>query len=130
MHSDYLVGLNVDDLDELNGFGAGADFPTLTNGYPDSGIGRWHPHLGWIVLVTAPTQSSGTDANGNPISYSDTTVYSKLALSNWLATRYNGNIAALNQAWGSTYSMFGSAGGWGTGSGVLDEDGTHSWVPT
>jgi hypothetical protein len=129
VHSDYLVGLNVDDLDELNGFGAGADFPTLTNGYPDSGIGRWHPHLGWIVLVTAPTQSSGTDANGNPISYSDTTVYSKLALSNWLATRYNGNIAALNQAWGSTYSVFGSAGGWGTGSGVLDENGTHSWVP-
>ena len=128
-HSDYLIGLNVDDLDQLSGFGAGPDFPTLTDGYPDSGIGRWDPHLGWIVLVTPPTQSSGFDANGNPITYSDTTVYSKLALSNWLSTRYNASIAALNQAWGSTYTTFGSAGGWGAGSGVLDEDGTHSWVP-
>ncbi len=128
-HSDYLIGFNVDDLDELSGFGAGADFPTVTNGYPDSGIGRWHPHLAWIVLVTRPTQSSGIDANGNPISYSDTTVYSKQALSQWLTTRYSGNITSLNLAWGSAYTTFGSAGGWGGGSGVLDEDGTHDWVP-
>ena len=128
-HRDYLVGLNVDDTDELFGFGAGSDFPTLTNGNPDSGIGRQQPHLGWIVLVTPPSQSAGLDANGNPISYSDTTVYSKLALGNWIAARYSGNISALNAAWGSSYSTFGANGGWGTGSGVLDEDGTHSWVP-
>ncbi len=124
-HSDYLIGLNVDDIDELEGFGAGPDFPTVANGLPDGSIGRWHPHLGWIILVTPARQSSGYDANGNYISYSDTTVYSKLGLSNWLQARY-GNISALNLAWGSAYTTFGSAGG----SGLLDENGTHSWVPT
>ena len=128
-HSDYLVGLNVDDTDELLGFGAGSDFQTLTNGNLDNGTGRQQPHLGWIVLVTSPTQSSGLDANGNPISYSDTSVYSKLALGSWLASRYSGDISALNSAWGSSYTTFGSNGGWGVGTGLLDEDGTHSWVP-
>lgn len=129
-HNDYLIGLNVDDTDYLYGFGAGADFPTLENGVPDTGIGNWQPHLGWIVLITPPTQSSGKDGNGNPISYSDTQVYSKTALANWLSQRYGGNIQALNQAWGSNYTTFGSAGGWGAGTGLLDENGTHSWVPS
>jgi hypothetical protein len=87
-----------------------------------------HTHLGWIVLVTPSTQSSGIDANGRSISYSDTTVYSKKELSNWLSARY-GNIDALNRAWGSSYTTFGSDGGWGSGNGLLDEDGRHNWVP-
>lgn len=128
-HSDFLLGLNVDDTDELMGFGAGSDFPTLTNGKVDSGTGRQEPHLGWIILVTPPTQSSGKDANGSSISYKDTVVYSKVALGNWLQTRYSGSISALNSAWGSDYTSFGSSGGWGAGSGVLDEDGSHSWIP-
>lgn len=37
------------------------------------------------------------------------------------------NIAALNAAWGSSYTTFCDSGGWGTGTGVLDEDGTGSW---
>ncbi len=128
-HSDYLVGFNVDDTDELMGFGAGPDFPTLTDGVPDGGNGRTEPNLGWIVLVTPPTQLTGVDANGNPIAYTDTTVYSKQELANWLSARYGGSIAALNSAWGSNYTTFGDSGGWGTGSGLLDEDGTHAWVP-
>lgn len=130
-HSDYLIGLNVDDTDELLGFGPGPDFPSLDNGNLESGTsGAEQANLAWIVLVTPPTQSSGTDANGNPITYTDTTVYSKQALSSWLSSLYGGNISALNAAWGSNYSTFGSSGGWGVGSGLLDEDGTHSWVPT
>ena len=125
-HSDYLIGFNVDDTDELFGFGAGADFPSFTDGQPDDHV---HAHLGWITLVTPPTQSSGTDANGNQISYSDTTVYSKKELGSWLSTRYSGSISLLNANWGSNYTTFGSNGGWGSGSGVLDEDGTHTWVP-
>jgi len=125
-HSDYLIGLNIDETDEIFGFGAGPDFSGFYLGRPDDFS---HVHLGWIVLVTSPTQSSGTDANGNPISYTDTKVYSKQALSDWLSARYSGDISLLNQAWGSTYTTFGSNGGWGSGNGLLDEDGVHSWVP-
>ena len=106
-HSDYLIGFNVDDTDELNGFGAGADFPALSNGEETAGFA--HPHLGWIVLCTSPTQSSGIDANGNAVTYSDTTVYSKQAFANFISSRYGGSITALNSAWGSSYTSFGSA---------------------
>jgi len=37
-----------------------------------------------------------------------------------------GNIAALNASWGSNYTSFCDAGGFGTGTGVLDEDGRHT----
>ena len=39
-----------------------------------------------------------------------------------------GTIAALNQAWGTGnfYTSFCDAGGFGTGTGVLDEDGRHA----
>ncbi len=126
-HSDYLIGINVDDTDELVGYGAGADFLALSNGEEVTGLA--HPNLAWIVLITPPTQSSGTDANGNPITYTNTTVYSKQAFANFMSSRYNGSITALNAAWGSDYTTFGDAGGWGTGTGLLDENGTHSWVP-
>ena len=37
-------------------------------------------------------------------------------------------VAALNKAWGSHYTSFDSDGGWGTGTGLLDENGSHPWV--
>jgi len=125
-HSDYLVGMNFDDTDELFGFGAGVDFEALDNGNLVTGMA--HAHLGWVVLNTPEAQSSGTDADGNPITYSDTTVYSKQAFSTFMSSRYSGNIALLNAAWGSSYTTFGSAGGWGSGTGLLDENGSHKWV--
>jgi Putative Ig domain len=132
-HSDYLIGLVVDETDRLFGFGAGPDFPTTANGVINAGYQQ--PHLGWMVLVTAETQSSNSTWH---VTYADTTVYSKQRLSQWLANRYAGNISALNAAWGSNYTTFGASGaGWGVGSGVLDEDGTcpakkaglTCWVP-
>jgi hypothetical protein len=74
-----------------------------------------------VVLVTAPTQSSNSNYGAT---YTDTTVYSKVQLSNWLANKYGNSIASLNTAWGSHYTSFGSSGGWGVGTGILDEDGT------
>ena len=111
-HNDYLVGFTVDESDQMWGFATGADFPTVADGVVSDGYEQ--PHLGWVILVTAPTQSG----------YADPKVYSKAMLSTWLASRYGNNIAALNAAWGSSYTSFGSAGGWGSGSGILDEDGT------
>ena len=119
----------MDDTDNLQGFGAGPDFPTVNNGVIEAGYQQ--AHLGWLILVTASTQTSG---NGQ--TYTDTKVYSKYELRNWLATRYSNSIAALNAAWGSKYTTFGTSGGWGSGGGVLDEDGTcpsrgstACWVP-
>lgn len=131
-YHDYQIAMVVDDTDNLQGFGAGPDFPTVAYGVVSPGYDQ--PHLGWVILVTASTQSSNSTWGAT---YTNTTVYSKQKLSSWLSSKYNGNIAALNAAWGSSYTTFGSAGGWGTGSGVLDEDGTcpsragsPCWVPT
>lgn len=117
LNSPWLIGAIIDDTDYLRGFGAGADFPTDPPGQTSA-------HLGWITLVTAPTQTT------NPFTrkpYQDTKVYTKYALRDFLKNKYH-TIAALNAAWGSNYTTFGSDGGWGTGRGLLDEDGRHSWV--
>ncbi len=122
-NNSYFIGFNVDDADFVQGFGAGPDFKTVSNGVASGG--REQPHLAWIILVTPPTQTSNTEFG---VTYTDTTVYSKQALMNFLQQRYL-TIGALNLAWGSNYATFGSAGGWGTGTGLLDEDGTHLWIP-
>jgi len=108
--SPWLLGASADDADYMHGFKAGD-----------------HAHPGWIVAVTAPTQTT------NPFSgapYTDPTVYSKLALRDFLKSQYGNSVSALNAAWGSTYTTFDSAGGWGTGTGLLDEDGSHPWLHT
>lgn len=121
-HNDYLLGFDIDESDNMLGFGAGPDFPTADISH--SGMlesGHTHPQIAWLVLATAPAQTSNS-AFG--VSYANTTVYTKQQMSAWLAARYNNNIGALNAAWGSKYTSFGSAGGFGVGTGILDEDGT------
>ncbi|PYQ16188.1 MAG: hypothetical protein DMF80_06195 [Acidobacteria bacterium] len=109
----WMLGISMDDADNLFGFGPGPELPAA----------RVHPHLGWITLVTDFEQS------GSPwvASYADPRVYSKYALRDFLAARY-GSVAALNAAWGASYSSFDSQGGWGQGTGLLDENGRHPWV--
>jgi hypothetical protein len=109
----WMLGIAMDDADNLFGFGPGPELPAP----------RMHPHLGWIVLVTNFQQASSPWV----ASYSDRKVYSKYALRDFLAAKY-GTVAALNASWGSSYTTFDSAGGWGVGSGLLDENGRHAWV--
>ena len=119
-NSPWLLGMMVDDMDYLGGFGGGTDFITSP---PES----WHLHLGWVTLVTAPTQTTNPFTS---MAYTDTTVYTKKALHDFLVTKY-GTIAALNTAWGSTYTTFDSVGGWKTGTGLMDEGGQNTtWVGT
>ncbi len=117
----WFIGYMTDDTDYLSGFGPGADFPT--------DLPKYHFHLGFLVLVTAPTQATNPYSTPTRQPYSDTKVYTKYALRDFLATKY-GTIAALNAAWNSTYTSFDSDGGWGTGAGLLDEDGraSHTWL--
>jgi hypothetical protein len=128
-HNDYLLYITIDESDQTGGLlsSAGPDFPSLPAGRNGSG------HPSWITLVTAPTQTSNSTWGAT---YTDTTVYTKRAMSSRLAARYRNSIASLNAAWGSNYTSFGSAGGWGKGTGILDEDGAcpskaigqHCWV--
>ncbi|MGH9474896.1 MAG: Ig domain-containing protein [Terriglobales bacterium] len=118
--SPWLIGTAMGDLDNLWGFGVGPDLPSA-NGFSSN--------IGWIALCTNFAQSSNPSPgnSGTPETYANTEVYTKHALMNWLETKY-GTIAALNAAWDSSYTTFGDAGGYGTGSGLLDEDGRDPWV--
>jgi len=91
-------------------------FALKGNGANPYGVGSY-PHAGMMV-ATVNFQYSG---------YLDNTLYSKYAWASYLQNKY-GNITALNAAWntGGFYTTFGDAGGFGSGTGVLDEDGRHT----
>lgn len=121
-NSPWFIGYMTDDTDFLSGFGPGVDFAT-------DPPGKYHWHLGFLALVIAPSQPFNPYSKPPNQPYTDTKTYTKYALRNFLSTRY-GTIAALNAAWGSSYTTFDSDGGWGTGSGLLDENGrqSHAWL--
>jgi hypothetical protein len=110
VHKQYMVGMSVDDGDQMYGFGKGPDF----------GGGYNSAHLGWIVLTMSPMQTANPNKG---FVYRDAVVYSKRALRDRLTAKYE-TIAALNAAWGSDYTTFDSSGtavtgdkiGMGTGS--------------
>jgi len=135
LHNDYFIGFDMDESDDTMGIRAGPDFETVDDadsGQLDSGHNM--PSTAWLVLVTDPIQ---TINNHLKVSYSNPTVFSKQAMSTYFSGEYRGKIAALNAAWGSNYSRFGTTdrGGaaaiqngtytsFGTGHGLLDEDGS------
>jgi hypothetical protein len=116
--SPYFVGVFGDDSDFLSGFGPGPEFASQP---PD----KVHVHLGYLSLVTAPTQAKSNESG----KYADTEVYTKAHLCDFLRQKY-GSVGALNAAWGSTYTTLGSDGGWPKGGGLLDENGraAHHWL--
>jgi len=121
-NSPWFIGYMSDDTDFLSGFGPGTDFAT-------DPLEKYHWHLGFLALATAPTQGANPYAKPANQAYPDTKVYTKYALRDFLLTRYR-TISALNAAWGSRYTTFDSDGGWGTGNGLLDENGRegHTWL--
>ena len=128
-NSPWVAYIDMDNADELFGFGR------LT----------YHPHLGWASAATPPEQIQAL-IRGTMHIYSDKKVYTKHALKEWLYDKYkpigapNYSIASdyykkealnkLNIAWGSKYTSWESNGGWGTGTGFLDESGKGSWLST
>jgi hypothetical protein len=139
-NSNYVMMATIDESDQTGGVvsGAGPNYPILD----DTSMSG---HAGWVILATSPVQNS--NSTWGISSYSDCKVYDKLALVNQLTAEY-GTISALNSAWGSDYSTFwssqanfNSAADWangepncsgytsyGTGTGLLDEDGQHPWM--
>jgi uncharacterized membrane protein len=104
--------------------------------FKGSGPGGYaHPAM---VVATSAFNFNLPPINGNwqrPILYSKA-AWTCNAIANdsqnfppgqsFLETKYNNNIAALNASWGSNYTSFCDAGGFGSGTGVLDEDGRHT----
>jgi PKD repeat protein len=98
----YIVYHFIDQADELRGISAD------------------HNSLCWGAWVGQPTLtvSGGTATN-----------HLKVKLKNDMQTKY-GTIGALNTAWGTNYTSFDSAGGYGTGTGFVDQDESTAIGPT
>jgi hypothetical protein len=116
----YKRAIMLDEIDEYFG-------KAFTSGYPDAA---------YLALVAQPCGSGGTSnavcGSGNPLwtKYALTVGVSGINFGfgvgkGFLSNKYV-NIAALNAAWGTNYSTFGSAGGWtasgSTSTGMLDEN--------
>ncbi|HWG57748.1 MAG TPA: hypothetical protein VN661_01730 [Candidatus Acidoferrales bacterium] len=98
-HRDFLLGVLGDDGDEMYGFMSGPDFPTVP-------AGKNNPSLALLILSESPVQT----ANANfGFVYRDSAMHTKIALRNMLEGKYK-SVAALNTAWGSSYTTFDSSG--------------------
>jgi len=92
-----------------------------------------HDHLGYIVLAQNPYVASDEQLH---LQYTDHRLYSKYALRDFLKTRYT-SIDKLNYAWNTHYTTWATSSGdldsgtnaWGSGSGLMDENGQHIYYP-
>ena len=85
---------------------------------------NWVPHGAFVALISNPIITGPfTDPRGGVQRWTvDTKNHTKFAVVEFLKQTY-GTIAALNSAWGATYTTFDSTGSWGVGTGLMDEDG-------
>ncbi len=112
----WVMGISLGDTDMF--------FALKGNGAGSNGVAQY-PHPSMLI-------ATGNFDFGK--AWSDPKLHSKYAWScdggnSYLEKKY-GTISALNAAWntGGFYTSFCDAGGFGIGSGVLDEDGRHiSW---
>jgi hypothetical protein len=115
----WLIGYSTEDGDEWFGL-------TVASA-PDMDIIK--PHPAWAVLVSMDPMRSPAAPNSYPVQkYTDLTNYSKQALRDFLESRYGKDLAALNNSWKSSYTAWDHDGGYGVGTGFLDEGGQHTWV--
>lgn len=98
-----------------------------------TGMANYHLNAGYAIAACPPTMTSApaVHTQTGPWNYNEPTVWSKQRWKQYLQTKY-GTIGALNTAWGTGgfYTTFDSAGGYGVGTGILDENGQHSWFGT
>ncbi|MHB8557699.1 MAG: Ig domain-containing protein [Candidatus Acidiferrales bacterium] len=99
-----IFGSNADNSPWL--LGVGMDFVDYIYGWRNSQAA----HNGWVVATMSPVQEwKPSTLEYQTVLFSDPVVHSKVDWSTWLQSKY-GTIAALNQAWGSNYSSFGTSG--------------------
>jgi hypothetical protein len=90
--SPWNIGVTVDDSDYLEGFKDGSTGPNPS------------PHDGWLTGVASPYRIFSKKWG---VVFSDTTLHLKAQWQSYLQGKY-GTISALNSAWGSSYTTFGS----------------------
>jgi len=98
-YANYLIGITVDDADEMFGFSAGPDFPT-------NPPGANNVNLSMIVATMSPVQTANSQQGWV---YTGTAMQTKTAMQAFLSSKYS-TVNALNTAWGSNYTTFGSSG--------------------
>jgi hypothetical protein len=117
----------ADDGDHMYGFSTGHGAETGVMPADSNMV----PHGGFIALIGRPNISGPvTDPRGAKQTWSvDTVNHTKRAVIDFLIAKYR-TIDALNAAWstGGYYTTFESAGGWGVGTGLLDENGVRPWT--
>lgn len=96
----YLLGIIGCDTDYTHGFDGGPDYATLPQG------GNPDFRLSYEVALGSPVEWASTHQNEI---YTDPTVYNKKTWYTQLTGEY-ANVAALNTAWGSSYTTFGTSG--------------------
>jgi len=131
----YAIGMEIDEADNTGPFVAGGDHCGFTSTIDTDGsanglcTGKEHPHGGMIAFRTSPLQYANRLKTQL---YPVPTLYLKeTTIRNYLTSTY-GTVAALNSAWGTSYSdcdmegagnQFGSCGtqvtgeSFGTGNG-------------
>jgi hypothetical protein len=116
----WIVGITPDDADKMFGFKSGSGSISLP-----------YPHPGFFVATTKFLYTAAENPQG--VAWQDPKLYSKYAWIAFLKAKYGSSVGALNTAWntGGFYTSFDDAGGYGVGTGVIDEDGRHTtWVGT
>jgi Bacterial Ig domain len=116
----WVVGITLDDADSLFGLKSRAGSSVVA-----------YPHVGFLVATTKFSYSAAENPQG--VAYQDPKLYAKYAWIDFLKAKYGSSISALNSAWGTGgfYTSFDDAGGYGSGTGVIDEDGRHTaWMGT
>jgi hypothetical protein len=114
----WVVGITTDDADSLFGFKSRS-----------GNVFRAYPHPAFFIATAKFLYSPAEHPQGR--AWQDPKLHSKYAWIAFLKDKYGGSIAALNAAWGTRgfYTAFDDAGGYGIGTGVIDEDGRHTaWV--
>jgi hypothetical protein len=115
--SPYLIGFFIGDTDFCSFCSAGTDFPNSS----------YWPHAGYLILASAPHAWLNI-VNSNSL-YPNQTNNTKSHLSSVLTTEYT-TIAALNTAWGSSYTAFGTTGTQVTGGACATGNGGSSYSCT
>ncbi len=117
-NSPWVIAWITDECDELNGLcGAGPDFPTIPPGHNQRSQGL-------ATLLTSPVQTVHPTGGfvRSEQEYPVGTVFSKAELQRYLNEKYK-TIEALNAAWHSNYTAFGTTGVQVTGESIGTGDG-------
>lgn len=105
-YAPYIVGFFSDDADYTFGLIDSMD-PNHLGTYTGYNAGL---RDGWIVALASPVQFEATDANGTTGTlYPNPEVYTKIQWQTYIEGQH-ASVSALNTAWGSSYTTFGTSG--------------------